>query len=203
MTHEVRTPARDEGDDDAKGHFYCLDFCPGYGVLVAHRPPEGAVGALGLYFLALPPDDAHHVDIAVGNKQSWNDENVTRHEGEIELPLPPCRIALTLTLMNLPAIRTETLIRLNEDEQLRHGKHTRHQPAGRDHLPGPRHGRAEAERPADGEEAVEAHGGQDEGGGGQGDDLRPQEDLTGRRPQHPLPETNEEHLGRHGHHAHR
>ena len=50
---------------------------------------------------------------------------------------------------------------------------------------------------------VEAHGGKDEGGAGQGDDLQVGQHLAGHRPQHPLTEGHEEDLRRHGADAHR
>jgi len=71
-------------------------------------------------FAAALPDDKDDIDVAEGHEESGNDEYVGREEGEVELALPPGRVASTGTLVLDHALRVHAHRHLHENETLPH-----------------------------------------------------------------------------------
>ena len=204
MHDKVRRPAHDEAADDSERHLHRSDFGARYRLCVALRLAERDSAVAVCDVLALAPDDAHDVDVAVRYDGSRDYEDVRREEREVELTLPPVRVALAHATPLDVSVRVDPAVHLLEDEELRCCEHKRHQPRHRDHLPGARtRRRSEAQRAADRHVAVGAHGDEDEGGAGEGDDLHVQEDLAGGGAEYPgAVEDDEQYLRRHREAAH-
>ena len=205
MHDEVRRPTHDEAADDCERHLHRSDFGARDRLCVALRLAECDAAVTVRDVLALTPDDPHDVDVAVRDDGSRDDEDVCRQEREVQLPLPPVRVALAHAPPLDVSVRVHPAVHLLEDEELWGREHERHQPRHRDHLTRARaRRRTEAERAADRHVAVGAHGDEDEGGAGEGDDLHVQEDLAGGGAEHPgAVEDDEQDLRCHREAAHR
>ena len=133
--HEVRRPARHEAGDDAEGHLDRFDLRARYSFLVDHGPPQrAAVFVRRGYHLALTPHDEHHVHVAVGHEDGRDDEDVGRHEGEVQLALPRRRVAATLAGVVDAGAGHFLVHHLNEYKQLWNGEHKGHDPRNEYHL---------------------------------------------------------------------
>ena len=71
-------------------------------------------------FAAALPDDKDDVDVAEGHEEGGNDEYVGGEEGEVELALPPGRVASTGTLVLDHALRVHAHRHLHENGTLPH-----------------------------------------------------------------------------------
>ena len=204
MHDEVRSPAHDEAADDRQRHLDRSDLRPRNGLRVELRLTHGDAAVSIGDVLALTPDDAHDVDVAVGDHGSRDDEDVEHHEREVELPLPPFRVPGTAAASLDVAVRVDPAVDQLEDQQLRSSEDERQQPRHDDHLTSTGARRTEAQRSTDGHVAVDAHRYQDEGRTGERDDLHVQQNLAGGAAQHPRPvEDDEQHLRGHREAQHR
>ena len=221
MDDEVGRPACDERDDDAQRHLHAAHLGARHapvgrrrrlaqllgrvaaGARTRSAPVDGRRGGGdGDDVAALSPHDAHHVDVAERYDARGHDEDVCRHEAEVELALPPAGVAAAEAEVLHVSVRVDAHLHLLEDEQLRQGEHPRRRPRQRHHAARARTARAEAQRAADGEVAVDAHRREDERRAGERHDLRVQQQFASDGAQHPcLFERDEHDLGRHRHAA--
>ena len=201
---EVRSPTHDEAADDGQRHLDRSDLRPGNGLRVELRLSHGDASVSVGDVLALAPDDAHDVDVTVGYDGARDDEDVGHHEREVELALPPLRVALTAAASLDVAVRVDAAVDQLEDEELRRGEDERQEPRHHDHLTSSRARRTEAQRSTDSHVAVDAHRHQDEGRAGKRDDLNVQQYLASGAAQNPRPvEDDKQHLCGHREAQHR
>jgi len=78
------------------------------------------------------PDNWDDAEVAEGHDCRWDDQDIGRHEGEVDLPLPLGRVAGAPTGGYVPAgsggRSPNWLSNLDEDEELRSGKDQRQEP---------------------------------------------------------------------------